>query len=106
MEPNVLHHTLRLWARMIVSGNHESMTDSPQIPAITGIQPKRAKRESLGEALVEAASTIVYIYYKKLSVNPTLFRVCVRLFKYSTARVLAEVYFDTLAQGCAATLLI
>lgn len=50
---------LRLWARMIVSGNHESMTDPPQIPAITGIQPKRAKRESLGEALVEAASTIV-----------------------------------------------
>ena len=41
---------------MIVSGNHESMTNPPQIPAITGIQPKRVKRESLGEG---AASTIV-----------------------------------------------
>ena len=50
---------LRLWARMIVSGNHESVTDPPQILAIIGIQPKRAKRESLGEALVEAASTIL-----------------------------------------------
>ena len=50
---------IRLWARMIVAGNQESMTDPPQIPAITGIQPKKAKRESLGEALVEAASTIV-----------------------------------------------
>ena len=39
---------------MIVAGNQESMTDAPQIPAITGIQPKRAKRESLGEALVGA----------------------------------------------------
>ena len=29
------------------------------LPPITGIQPKRAKREPLGEALVEAVSTIV-----------------------------------------------
>lgn len=54
---------IRLWAR-IVAGSHESMTDPPQIPAITGIQPKRAERESLGEALVEAASTIVGALHK------------------------------------------
>jgi len=58
---------IRLWARIyiyIVAGSHEIMTDPPQIPAITGIQPKRAKRESLGEALVEAASTIVGALHK------------------------------------------
>ena len=35
---------IRLWARMIVAGNQESMTDPPQIPAITGIQPKKPRK--------------------------------------------------------------
>ena len=39
-----------LWARMIVAGHHESTDNPPQIPAITGITPKR-KKESLSSAL-------------------------------------------------------
>ena len=36
------------------------------------------------------------MHCQKLSVNPTPFRVSVRLFKYNTPRVLTAVYFDTL----------
>lgn len=48
---------LRWWARMIVAGNHDSNDDPPQIPAITGIQPKREKKPSLSDAIAGAAIT-------------------------------------------------
>ena len=48
---------LRLWGRMIAAGNHESTDDPPQIPAITGITPKRDKKESLASAIAGAAAT-------------------------------------------------
>ena len=48
---------LRLWARCIVSGNHESTDEPPDLPPITGNGPKKPKKQSFGGALVEAAST-------------------------------------------------
>ena len=45
---------LRLWARMITNGLHESLDDPPQVPMITGIN-KRQKQDSLSEALTGAA---------------------------------------------------
>ena len=50
---------LRLWARSIISGNHDSTEEPPDLPAITGIGPKKQKKQSLGGALVEAARTFV-----------------------------------------------
>ncbi len=50
---------LRLWARSIISGNHDSTEEPPDLPAITGIGLKKQKKQSLGEALVEAARTFV-----------------------------------------------
>lgn len=47
----------RLWARMIVAGNHDSLEEPPRIPAITGIVPKREKKESLADAMAIAAAT-------------------------------------------------
>lgn len=46
---------MRLWARMIAAGHHESTDNPPQIPAITGITPKREKKTSLSSALAGAA---------------------------------------------------
>lgn len=34
---------LRLWARMIASGNHDSFDDPPMIPALTGTAPARRR---------------------------------------------------------------
>ena len=48
---------MRLWARMIASGNHESLDDPPSIPALTGVAPKR-RRESLSSVVAGVASTI------------------------------------------------
>ena len=48
---------MRLWARMIASGNHESLDDPPLIPALTGIAPKR-RRESLSSVVAGVASSI------------------------------------------------
>lgn len=48
---------LRLWARMIVAGNHDSTDTPPLIPAITGIQPKREKKSSLSDVIAGAAVT-------------------------------------------------
>ncbi len=48
---------LRLWARMINSGNHESTDDPPNLPAITGIDPKKPKKPSLSDAIVMAATS-------------------------------------------------
>ena len=48
---------LRLWARCIVSGNHESTDEPPDLPPITGNGPKKPRKQSLGDALMEAANT-------------------------------------------------
>jgi len=45
---------LRLWARMIANGLHESINDPPQVPMITG-HVKKKGQESLSEALAGAA---------------------------------------------------
>lgn len=49
---------LRLWARMVASGIHDDMEEPPQVPMITGITPKRAKRETLSDALTPLANAI------------------------------------------------
>ena len=49
---------LRLWARMIEAGNHESTDNPPLIPAITGITPKREKKPSLSDVIAGAATTL------------------------------------------------
>ena len=47
---------LRLWASVINCRNHDSTDDPPSVPAITGIQPKKLKTQSLSDATVVAAS--------------------------------------------------
>ena len=49
---------LRLWVRMVASGIHDDMEEPPQVPMITGITPKRAKRETLSDALTPLANAI------------------------------------------------
>ena len=46
---------LRLWARMITTGLHSDYDTPPEIPAFLGSTPKRARRESLSEAMSGAA---------------------------------------------------
>ena len=48
---------LRLWARSIISGNHDSTEEPPDLPAITGVGPRKQKKQTLSEAIVEAATT-------------------------------------------------
>ena len=49
---------LRLWARMIQCGTHDSYEDPPNVPMIIGIPPKRSK-ENFSESLANAAVAIV-----------------------------------------------
>ena len=49
----------RLWARMMISGVHSSEDSPPNVPAITGVTPKRPKKEPISAALVEAANAVV-----------------------------------------------
>ena len=46
---------LRLWARMICSKLHDDYDKPPDIPAFSGVVPKRPRRESLGDALSDVA---------------------------------------------------
>ena len=46
---------LRLWARMIDCGTHESKDTPPSVPMIVGT-PKKAKKESLTDVIIDAAS--------------------------------------------------
>jgi hypothetical protein len=48
---------LRLWAHSIISGNHDSTDEPPNLPVITGVGLKKQKQQTLSEALVEAATT-------------------------------------------------
>lgn len=51
---------LRLWAKLIQSGRHESYDDPPPIPLITGpAHPDKAKKESLTDVFSGAACAIV-----------------------------------------------
>lgn len=61
-----LHHDqysgpqLRLWARMKVNGQHDSIDSPPRIPLFSGLTPNRpAKSNSLNEALTSAATAVV-----------------------------------------------
>ncbi len=46
---------LRLWARMISTGLHNDFDEPPEIPVFQGSTPKRARRESLSDAISGAA---------------------------------------------------
>ena len=49
---------LRIWAHMIDSGNYTNRDTPPQHPAFDGTLPKRPKKPSLSEAIVEAANCL------------------------------------------------
>ena len=50
---------LKLWARCIVSGVHNDYNSPPNCPAFSGTTPKRARKESLSDAISGAAVAIV-----------------------------------------------
>jgi len=52
---------LRLWARMKINGQHESLDASPDIPIFTGStpNPKATRGDSLTDALTSAAMAVV-----------------------------------------------
>ena len=53
---------LRLWARMKVNGQHDSMDTPPSIPLFSGVTPgKAANSNSLNEALTSAATAVVKV---------------------------------------------
>ena len=47
---------LRIWAHVIDSGNYTDRDAPPQHPMFDGTQPKRPKKQSLSEAIVEVAN--------------------------------------------------
>lgn len=57
----------RLWARMHLSGQHDSLDEPPHIPLFTGSTSttKGSKRDSLTEALTSAATAVVGILSHK-----------------------------------------
>ena len=59
---------LRLWARMKLGGQHESLDNPPQIPLFTG-NKKAPRRDSnsLSDALTNAATAVVSLLGKKES---------------------------------------
>ena len=57
---------LKLWAWCIASGIHDNYDNPPDTPAFSGAAPKRARKESLSEAISGAAVAIV----KALSTDP------------------------------------
>ena len=52
---------LRLWARMKINGQHESLDAPPNIPIFTGStpNPKATRSDSLSDALTSAATAVV-----------------------------------------------
>ena len=57
---------LKVWARCIVSGIHDDYDNPPESPAFSSSAPKRARKESLSEAIGGAAVAIV----KTLKTDP------------------------------------
>ena len=51
---------LRLWAKMIQSGNYDDYDDPPRVPQITGIVSNR--KESLTEAITGAAVAVAKVF--------------------------------------------
>ncbi len=46
---------LRLWSQMVCSGIHEDYDTPPDIPASSGVTPRRPRKDSLSDALTGAA---------------------------------------------------
>ena len=62
---------LRLWAKLIQSGRHDSYDVPPQIPLITGSStPVRPKKDGFVEALTGAATTIAHALNPHVSSVP------------------------------------
>ena len=53
---------LRLWARYKVNGYHTDLDNPPAAPPFNGFVPKRAKQESLSEALASAATAFAQAF--------------------------------------------
>ena len=53
---------LRLWARYKVNGYHTDLDTPPAAPPFSGFIPKRAKQESLSEAITSAATAIAQAF--------------------------------------------
>ena len=49
---------LKLWARMIHCGSHDNYEEPPDVPLITGIVPKRQKKNPLSDAFTDAARAV------------------------------------------------
>ena len=52
---------LRLWARMISNGLHESTDEPPNVPMITGKAAKQPKRDSMHDTVVDAAKAVAEV---------------------------------------------
>ena len=63
---------LRLWARMVVNGQHSDLEEPPNIPLLTGTSKKNPKKESITDALTGAATA----FAKALSSPNTNTNVC------------------------------
>ena len=53
---------LRLWARMIANGVHESTEERPNLPMITDKMPKHARRESMHDVIMGAAKGVAQAF--------------------------------------------
>ena len=53
---------LRLWARMIANGIHDSTEEPPNVPMFTAPISKHAKHESLHDAVVDAAKVVAQAF--------------------------------------------
>ena len=56
---------LRLWARMLANGLHNDKNEPPAVPMITGVTPKRPKKESLQDTIVCVAKTFADAFIDK-----------------------------------------
>ena len=62
----------RLWARMKVNGQHNSMSEPPPIPSFTGNVPSKCTRhEPLTEALTSAATAVAGLFTQKSNTSST-----------------------------------
>lgn len=52
---------LKLWARMVHCGTHDDYDDPPQVPMITGTQPKNHKKDSFTAAITGAAEAVAKV---------------------------------------------
>ena len=57
----------RLWARLYVSGVHGSLDEPPNVPMITGVTPRLAKRMSVEEAIASTAQSFAQAISGKTS---------------------------------------